>query len=380
MKVALLNYEEKQLHRNSSSDNIDPSKVSLVLAFGLKSILASDDLNELLKKEFPNADILQASTSGQIYNDTVTENNVSITAIEFEKSTHQAISVQIKDYNNSFDAGKALASKFDLIDLSYLMVISDGALVNGSELVRGINEIVDHKIPVTGGLAGDDANFISTLTGLNQQPAQGIIVAIGFYGKQLLVGHGTMGGWDIFGPEREITKSSSNVLYEIDGKNALELYKMYLGNYADELPGSALLFPLAVTIKDSEQPLVRTILSIDQSNQSMVFAGDVPTGSKVRFMRANFDRVIDAASHAGFSSLKMQDGRKPKLALLISCVGRKIILDTRTEEEILAVREAFGDKTFITGFYSYGEISPFTPHARCELHNQTMTITTLDEI
>lgn len=380
MKVALLRFENQQLHPGQHNDNIDPAKVGLVLAFGTKTVLSENDLNAILKNEFPQADVVQASTSGQIYDDAVSENIVSVTAIQLEKTTHRAVNIRIQDFENSFDAGRSLANSLAQEGLTYVLVISDGALVNGSELVRGIHEIIDHRIPVTGGLAGDDANFVSTLTGLNQVPAPGVIVAVGFYGDQLVVGHGTMGGWDLFGPEREITKSSSNVLYEIDGKNALELYKMYLGNYADELPGSALLFPLAVKIRDTDEPLVRTILSIDQNKQSMVFAGDVPVGSKVRFMRANFDRVIDAASHAGYSALKMQEGNPPKLALLISCVGRKIILDSRTEEEILAVREAVGDATFITGFYSYGEISPLTPHARCELHNQTMTITTFDEL
>jgi hypothetical protein len=259
------------------------------------------------------------------------------------------------------------------------MIISDGAKVNGSELVRGVNAVVQNKVPITGGLAGDAARFQSTLVGLNGPAVSGKIVGIGLYGDHLKISHGSMGGWDMFGPERSITKSSANTVYEIDDKDAIELYKTYLGKYADELPGSALLFPLSVTLPGSDEPVVRTILTIDNENKAMVFAGDVPVGAKVRFMKANFDKLVDAAAQASNNAFAMNLKETPKLALLISCVGRKLILANRTEEEVMAVSEAFGSGTLLTGFYSYGEISPFTQNTQCQLHNQTMTITTFDE-
>jgi hypothetical protein len=263
--------------------------------------------------------------------------------------------------------------------LAYIMIISDGAIVNGSELIRGVNAVVQNKVPVTGGLAGDAARFQSTLVGLNGPAVSGKIVGIGLYGDHLKISHGSMGGWDMFGPERSITKSSANTVYEIDDKDAIDLYKTYLGKYADELPGSALLFPLSVTLPGSDEPVVRTILTIDNENKAMVFAGDVPVGAKVRFMKANFDKLVDAAAQASNNAFAMNLKETPKLALLISCVGRKLILDNRTEEEVMAVSEAFGPGTLLTGFYSYGEISPFTQNTQCQLHNQTMTITTFDE-
>ena len=189
-----------------------------------------------------------------------------------------------------------------------------------------------------------------------------------------------MGGWEMFGLEKKITKSVSNELFEMDNTNALDTYKDYLGKYANELPSSALLFPLSIKLNDSETPIVRTILSINNETKSMVFAGDVPVGSKVRFMKANFDKLIDAASDAAENSLSILKESSPKLAILISCVGRKIILNKRIDEEVEAVENVLGKDVIITGFYSYGEISPLQPNTKCELHNQTMTITTFDEI
>lgn len=230
---------------------------------------------------------------------------------------------------------------------------------------------------ITGGLAGDGDQFQSTLVALDAPPREGLIAGIGFYGDKLQVHHGSQGGWEMFGLEKTVTRSEGNILYEIDGKNALQLYKKYLGAEADSLPGSALLFPLSVILPNGEQ-VVRTILSIDDNEGSMRFAGDIPQGAQVRLMKANFDKITNAASGAALQSL-VATGARPGLALLISCVGRKLILQSRTDEEVAAVNEVFGDGTLLTGFYSYGEISPIVSGGNCQLHNQTMTITTFYE-
>jgi len=379
MKVSLSLYKDASFAAGSNREAINESTVNLVLGFGEKNILANENIYKQLKEKYSTADIVLCSTAGEIYNDTVVDNTVSVTAIAFEKTQVKAVSVTIDDFSNSYQAGQGLVKQLPIENLAYVLVISDGAKVNGSELVRGINEVVQNKVPVTGGLAGDAARFQSTLVGLNEEPVSGKIVMIGFYGQHLKVSHGSMGGWDMFGPERTITKSASNKVYEIDDKDAIDLYKLYLGAYAMELPGSALLFPLSVTLPGTTEPVVRTILTIDYQNKAMVFAGDVPLGSKVRFMKANFDKLVDAASQAGRQAVALNPQASPKLAMLISCVGRKLILDNRIEEEVAAVSDVFGPNTLLTGFYSYGEISPFSLNATCQLHNQTMTITTFDE-
>ena len=379
MQTTLLLYIDNKLQTQNETEMANLAKSQLVLGFGGKDIISSQPIFEELKSTFPEADIVLCSTAGEIINNRVNDNSVSIAAIELEKTSIQPVTVNIRDYDSSYEAGKALIRLINFTNLSYILIISDGSNVNGSELVRGINEVVNNRVPVTGGLAGDGTNFQSTVVGLNERPSSGNIVAIPFYGQHFVVSHASMGGWEIFGPERTVTKSVANQLFEIEGQKALDLYKTYLGPYADELPGSALLFPLGVKINEEDEPIVRTILSIDQETGSMVFAGDVPNGSKVRFMKANFDKLVDAATHAAGQAYRKLPSA-PQLALLISCVGRKVILGKRTEEEVEAVADTFGNQTLLTGFYSYGEISPFNDQAKCELHNQTMTITTFDEI
>jgi hypothetical protein len=252
--------------------------------------------------------------------------------------------------------------------------------VNGTELVKGLSENLPNFIGITGGLSGDGVSFNETFILTNEKVDQNLITAIGLYSERLKVGYGSVGGWDPFGPERLITNSDCNILYELDGKSALNLYKKYLGEHANNLPASGLLFPLSLRTENENKSIVRTILSVDEEKQSMTFAGDMPKGTYARLMKANMDRLIDGATEAAIKSKQAIHMDEPDLAILISCVGRKMVLKQRTEEEIEAVRDVLGTKTAITGFYSYGEISPFEEGTKCELHNQTMTVTSFLEI
>ncbi len=376
MLAALYQFENNHWELEKTQNVLEINETDLVLCFAEKHAIMDLNPYESLQQKFGNADIIICSTSGEILQSNVFDNALVASAIQFDHTKHKCITTNMTKHVDSYAAGVHLAEALKADDLCYILVISDGSVVNGSELVKGL---ATSNVLVTGGLAGDGPRFESTLVGLNTKPSEGNIVAVGFYGQHLKVGHGSQGGWEHFGMEREITKAVDNVLYEIDGENALELYKKYLGEAAKELPGAALLYPLSITIPGSSTPVVRTILSINEEEQSMVFAGDLPVGSSARLMRANFDKLNQAASSAAAISAK--DGLpENSLALLISCVGRKLVLGPRVEDEIEAVRETLGPNVPVVGFYSYGEISPFNDGGGCQLHNQTMTITTFYEV
>lgn len=350
----------------------------LVLAFGNRELLSASAVFGLIRAEYPKAAILLNSTAGEIHGASVSDKSILLTAVYFEKTAICTAKTHISEAITSFQAGRGLGQRLQHQGLKYVLLISDGQRINGSELVQGLQDSLPENTIITGGLAGDGADFEKTLVGLDEEPLEGRIAAIGFYGDALKVSYGSMGGWDPFGPERLITKSAGNVLYMLDDQPALDVYKMYLGEYAGELPGAGLLFPLCIRPRRPGPPLVRTILSVSPEEKSLTFAGDMPEGTFARLMKANFDRLIDGASQAVRNSIINND-EPPELALLISCVGRKLVLDQRVEEEIEAVRAALGPSTAITGFYSYGEICPSAGFLQCELHNQTMTITTFRE-
>ena len=350
-----------------------------VLVFGSRDVLEQDSALADLRGAFPDAAIVGCSTAGEICDVQVLDDSVVATAVEFESGWLEVSEVDLEEVEDSLAAGKALVDRLDLNDLVHVLVLSDGVKVNGSALVQGLVGALPPEVRVTGGLSGDGTAFERTVTVSEGRARSNRVVALGLYGDGITVGHGCLGGWDPFGPERVVTRSEGNVLYALDGKPALELYRRYLGPYADDLPSSALLFPLSLREAEGEGSVVRTILGVDAEAGSMTFAGDVPEGSYVRLMKANFDRLIDGAVGAAESSRENLGSSSADLAILISCVGRKIVLDQRTEEEAEGVREVLGPGPSMTGFYSYGEVSPLKPDAGCELHNQTMTITTVSE-
>ena len=379
MKIQQWQFIHNAWTNDFTTPGFDAKQSQLVLVFGDSVLVAQSSNYEYIRSLFPAADIVCSSTSGEIIRDAVHDNTLVVTAIEFGKTKVKCSVTPVNQHANSYETGKYLMNALAADDLSAVFILSDGTHINGSELVEGLFENNRKQVPVTGGLAGDGARFSRTYVGLNKLPEEGLVVAVGLYGNNLKVGHGSFGGWDEFGPERTITAADKNVLYEIDGRNALDLYKEYLGPYKEELPGSALLFPIALKETHSDEHLVRTILSVNEDQKSMTFAGNMPAGSKVRLMKANFDRLISGSSVAAKNSFNPSENGSPELAILISCVGRKLVLQDRIEEEVQAAKEIFGDGTATTGFYSYGEISPLLPEARCELHNQTMTITTFSE-
>ncbi len=360
-------------------DNNLKDSAQLVMVFGNRQLLEDSSRFDELHQMYPNANILLGSTAGEIIDIEVHDNTIVATAICFEKTKVKVAKTEISESMNSEAAGKFLATELRANNLKHVFVISDGLVVNGSDLADGFQAILPESVSVTGGLAGDAAAFQKTVVGLDEAPKSNQVVAIGLYGDNISIGYASVGGWEAFGPERVVTRSEDNVLYELDGKPALELYKTYLGDKAAGLPATALLFPLSLENKDAaNNMLVRTILTIDEAKQSMTFAGDIPQGSKVRLMKANFEKLVDGAENASTMSQEILTA-EADLAILVSCVGRKLVMGQRIEDELEAVRAVVGDKTTIMGFYSYGELAPYTKFKPCLLHNQTMTVTLLSE-
>jgi len=334
---------------------------------------------DTLTQNYPSALITGCSTSGEIMGEHVSDASIALTAIAFEHTRVKlAIESIHKSPEDSLASGRSLAQQLIEEELKHVFVFSEGLDVNGGALVDGLHEVLGNKASVTGGLAGDGPNFKETFVIANGTKLSKSAVGVGLYGSSLQVGFGSQGGWDSFGVDRLVTKSEDNVLYELDGEPALKLYKTFLGDKAKELPSSGLLFPLSMRVNEEDQPVVRTILGIDEEAQSLTFAGNIYEGSYVRLMKANVDRLINGAEMSAEIS-KQAAGQGDRLALLVSCVGRRLVLKQLVEEEVEVVREVLGPETATTGFYSYGEIAPFDQFSACSLHNQTMTITTLSE-
>lgn len=353
------------------------SERTLVVAFAAPSYGDRPELFAALAAAYPRSAVIGCSTSGEIDHTRIRDESITVAIARFDHTRVRYAHAVIASADHSLAAGSAIAEQLFGPELKAVLVLSRGHAVNGSELVRGLNEKLPEHVIVTGGLAGDGDRFGKTYVVGDGKPLRDAVVAVGLYGERVRVGHGSKGGWDTFGPERVVTGAKANVLYTLDDRPALALYKEYLGERASGLPGSALLFPLSLRAsQDATESVVRTVLGVDEATQSMIFAGDIPMGAYAKLMRANFDRLILGAQDAGHAA--MREYPTPALCIAISCVGRRLVLGERTEEETEAALESLPKGTEQIGFYSYGEISPHTT-GRCDLHNQTMTLTVLSE-
>jgi len=377
MKISTCRYSKENQWDKNPDAKLD-SESTLLLFFG--SAIQQDIKPALddLSKQFPQSIMLGCSTSGEIYGDAIFDHGISLAIIKFDKTKIKVASESLNCNTNGV-CGELIAKSLKDDDLQAVFVLSDGIDINGSHLVASIANQLADDVVITGGLGGDDDRFEKTWTWCDGKMVSSCVTAVGFYGESVCVKHGSRGGWDVLGTNREVTKSKDNILYELDGHPALTLYKKYLGDRAEGLPGTGLLFPLA--IKNDEEVdgyTVRTILGISEEDNSITFAGNIPEGVSVRLMSANFDRLIDGAADAAHCVNRDEYTTGPIVNIAISCVGRRLILGQRAEEEIEVVSEELPDNTEQIGFYSYGEISPLAS-GRCDLHNQTMTLTTIWE-
>ncbi len=356
----------------------------LVLVFAAPSFFTDAAFAAGLARAFPRARRLALSTAGEISGQGVGDNSIVVTAIHFEHIPFRVAFTDIAGMEDSTAAGQRLAEQLRAPDLKAVLLLSQGVAVNGSDLIAGAVSVLGKGIPLTGGLAGDNGAFTRTWAMLDDVVSDRLMLAVGFYGNAVHFAHGSFGGWQSFGPARRATRASGNVLYELDGEPALDIYKRYLGEYAKDLPASGLLFPFAILSHEREETgLIRTLLGIDEAAGSLTLAGDIPQDGYLKLMHASTEALVDGAEAAAQAARLMANAAAANagqsLAILISCIGRKLVMGGRVDEEVEAVGAVFGRNCVLTGFYSNGEISPFLETTECKLHNQTMTITWLGE-
>jgi hypothetical protein len=377
MLTETLTYTTQWQH--TTIEKIPQEKVNIVFIFGEREIIKKSIVYEEIKALYPKADIIGCSSSGNILDDELSSASLVATAVSFEQGSVQ---VSIKDFDEGDDLLKVsneVVNGLSKEGLKHIFILSEGLNMNGSSLAQGANYAVESKIAVTGGLAGDGTNFQETWVIANEKAKQNRVVAVGFYGDSLSIESACYGGWNEFGMLRKITKSKDNIVYKIDGKPALALYKKYLGEYAKDLAdGSALDFPMNIRANVDDTPITRSVLSVDEERQSLIFAGDVPEGSFAKLMRTSVDDLIDGSETAAKQIRKIND--KTALGLVVSCVGRRLVLKQLTDEELEIIKDTLGENINLVGFYSYGELAPFSNELlSCKLHNQTMTLTAIYE-
>ncbi|WP_249208667.1 FIST signal transduction protein [Magnetospirillum sulfuroxidans] len=368
-----------QLDASALSD-LSSLRPDLVLVFAAIAQLRQPDAHAVLRDAFPNAVLAGCSTAGEITARGMSDHSCVVTAMKFNQVRVQAATGRVTTMEESEESGASLGLALKAPDLRAVLLFGKGVGINGSALISGMTAAIGGDVPVSGGLAGDGGAFAETLTltpdGLD---ADGVI-ALGLYGDALRISHGSFGGWQPFGPPRKVTRAAGNILYELDGRSALALYKDYLGEYSKDLPASGLLFPFEMLDADHRSiGLIRTILGVDEEAGALILAGDIDSSGYLRLMHANNEGLVDGAEIAARRVRDAAGECSQGLGLLVSCVGRKLVMGDAVDEEVEAVSHILGRHLPLAGFYSYGEIAPFSSTTECKLHNQTMTVTFLSE-
>jgi hypothetical protein len=355
------------------------SENTLVLAFGSADYKQCREIWQQIIATFPQSKLIGCSTAGEVHGSCIYDRSITLVACRFDRTQIQVVSASAGSLGESRKAGHELARQLPLENLKAVLVISDGQFVNGSELLRGLYSVLPDGVQISGGLAADGTKFGPTWVLTQEGPQSGKVTAVAFYGDSIQFSAASQCGWDHFGVERFVTRSQGSTIWELDGKPALQLYKKYLGERASDLPAAALFFPLELRRNSCDPPVLRTILNIDENDQSMTFAGDMPENAIVRLTHANPDKIVSCAAKASELAAQNVIASSNSLLITISCVGRRLVLKDRTEEEVEATLSPLPTGVRQIGFYSYGEIAPIEGRSVSDLHNQTMTVTLMNE-
>ncbi|ACY16383.1 FIST N-terminal domain-containing protein [Haliangium ochraceum] len=354
---------------------------TLVLAFGAPELASTPEVFNRLRETYRRAHVIGCSSAGEIAARGVRDHSLAVAVMRFAHTELATASVVVGDAAGSFPAGQVLAHKLNEPGLRAVVLLTEGLEISGSELLRGIQSVIDDEVVVlAGGLAGDGLRFQRTWVLCGDAVQSSLVTAVGLYGDHLSVGQGAEGGWRPRGPSAIITRSAGNVLYELDNVRALDWYRERLGPQGAKLPATGLMFPLGLDPHDDgEATLVRSLLAIDETAGSLSFAGDMPQGTRVHLLGASSTQLVGGARTAArIAAEDLEVGGGPMLGLLVSAVGRRVVLGDRAVAEVEAAAATLPEGCEAVGLYAYGAFSGFRERGS-EVHNQTFSVTLLAE-
>jgi hypothetical protein len=339
---------------------------------------ATPEPYDALRALFPKALVAGCTTNGEIYRGEVMDGGSVAAAIRFESTKVKAAFRRLEAGADARAAGRALAAELKGEGLKAVFALADAFSFNGSDLVNGLSSALPPDVVLSGGMAGDDGALgRATRAGLDCNPCDGGVVAIGFYGSALRVSNGVAGGWEPLGPSRRITRAQGQVCYELDGQPALDVYEAFVGNAGTT---ARLRHPFCIKPSaDSEQDVIWEVVGVDRENKGLVFIDAVPEGSWAQVMRGADENLVKGAAEA--ARIATADGSgsgADSLGLVVSCIGRKWVMGQRVGDETEAVQETT-DAAPTIGFFSYGEVAPHAKTGVCTLHHASISVTMLSE-
>lgn len=311
--------------------------------------------------------VFGCSSSGEIINDLSKSKTVAVMVIASDTISFAAAAAEGPN-PDGFMLGQKIAKLVKEVagetPLKAMLMLTDSLTMNGGDAVRGAVEGMGPNVPIIGGAAGDDFQFIKTFQYVNSGTYSGSIAGMGLGGEGLALGLGARHGWMPIGLPMEVTRANGPVLYEVSGRPAVSVYEEYFEKKAEDLRKQplaqvAITYPLGIKIEGRDEYLLRDPLTVGEDG-SITCSAEIPEGSKIRLMIGSRDRAIDAAKYAAerlMDDFKAQTA-SPKAVIAFNCIAREKLYSGRANEEIAEVRRIIGMDVPLIGFYTYGEIGP----------------------
>lgn len=258
------------------------------------------------------------------------------------------------------------------------LIVSGGITTDGDEIIEGIEKACGKGTKIFGGLAADSFKMERTYVFNNNEITDNGLIALILDEEKISLGGIAIGGWRPMGIERTITSSKGNVVYSIDNEPALDFISRYAGIKdidSQNSLGMLLSSNFQLQLKrENKHPVMRTPMMANKEDRSIIFAGSLPEGSKVRLCLLPGFEVIEAALK-DFLAYKNEQESADAL-IMFSCAGRQMSLGPYVSEEIIGVRNLWDAP--MAGFFCFGEIGRVV-NGDHEFHNMTCSLAILKE-
>jgi hypothetical protein len=241
------------------------------------------------------------------------------------------------------------------------IILSDSLNVNSTDILRGSQEIMGTKFPIIGGSASDNLQFQRTYQYFNNTIYTDSIIGILISGN-IKIGTGKAHGWHPIGKPHKITKSEFNIIKEIEDRNAIELYKEYMGKGLDELKlgGIAKLglsYPLGIPLEEKEEYLIRIPLEI-LDDKNLMLSAEINEAEDINLMMGDKKSALEAAKKACREALENIEKSNIKFAIVFSDIGRLHLFKNEPQSETEIIKEILGEDIPFFGCYTLGEYAP----------------------
>lgn len=321
-----------------------------------------------IDRAFPDIELIGCTTDGELSSVLEFQQDSIVLTVFYGEGVEirAAVGRNISQDPEGIARATAAAVKREFnLPIRLAIALPESLTTSAVSILRGLEAGLGDNIPLFGGAAAEPREVQRTYQFYKTEVFSDAVPILLFAGD-IQFSHGLASGWQPMGKRSQITKVDKNIIYEIDGKPALDFYHHYLNDYK---PDSA--YPLAVFPPGEERFFLRGAISYDLEEGSVKVSGDVPEQSIVQITDTTLEDVVNASAASFAEAWKNYAGTEPKAALCFSCAWRRWVMGTRANEEYQALAPALQDKIPASGFYTYGEVAPLQDNGQTFFHNTT---------